>query len=287
MQRYACSNENETSPPQINPILTLITNNFAKKKCQRLHLKCLDIIFRIEIKHCSITKKEYTLGSTERRQREREEMQEVILQTALKLFITQGYENVTIRKIAQEIEYTPGAIYSYFEEKDQIFWALHQKGFELLWQQTSAALKSNNPKELLICMGEEYIKFALDNPELYDLMFLTSVVAGIIEQDHIWAQGDRSFDALVGLVNQCVVDGYIEETDPTILAYGLWSFVHGLVSLVIKKRAVIVEISEKVLVEKNNVVLSKNNNPLCVSPEDQRNLIFQSYYVFIKNMFIK
>lgn len=227
------------------------------------------------------------MGSTERRQREREEMQEVILQTALKLFISKGYENVTIRKIAQEIEYTPGAIYSYFEEKDQIFWALHQKGFELLWKRTTAALKSTNPKELLTCMGEEYIKFALDNPELYDLMFLTNAVADIIDEKKVWAQGDRTFDALVSLVNHCVVDGFIEESDPTIIAYGLWSFVHGLVSLAIKKRAVIVEINESVSIEKNQVVLSKNNKPLCVSPEDQRNLIFQSYYVFIKNLFIK
>src|SRR4026207_1994436 len=73
------------------------------------------------------------MGTKERQQRDRDRIQQAILTAARDLVITDGYRNVSIRKIADRIEYSPAAIYSYFPSKDDIFFALAEEGFHLLF----------------------------------------------------------------------------------------------------------------------------------------------------------
>ena len=73
------------------------------------------------------------LGVKERQEREREAVSRAILDAARDLFVAEGYQNVSIRKIAERIEYSPAAIYSYFPSKDDIFFALAEEGFRLLF----------------------------------------------------------------------------------------------------------------------------------------------------------
>ena len=72
------------------------------------------------------------MGIKERHERDREAVRRAILDAARELFVTEGYQNVSIRKIAERIEYSPAAIYGYFPSKDDIFFALAEEGFRLL-----------------------------------------------------------------------------------------------------------------------------------------------------------
>src|SRR5437868_7223920 len=72
------------------------------------------------------------MGIKERHERDREAVSRAILDAARELFVSEGYQNVSMRKIAERIEYSPAAIYSYFESKDDIFFALAEEGFRLL-----------------------------------------------------------------------------------------------------------------------------------------------------------
>src|SRR5262250_505658 len=72
------------------------------------------------------------MGIKERQERDREAVRRAILDAARDLFVTEGYRNISIRKIAERIEYSPAAIYSYFPSKDDIFFALAEEGFRLL-----------------------------------------------------------------------------------------------------------------------------------------------------------
>src|SRR5689334_22180352 len=72
------------------------------------------------------------MGIKERQERERVALRDAILSAARDLFVTEGYRNVSMRKIAERIEYSPAAIYSYFPSKDDIFFALAEEGFRLL-----------------------------------------------------------------------------------------------------------------------------------------------------------
>ena len=72
------------------------------------------------------------MGIKERQERDREAVSRSILDAARELFVAEGYGNVSIRKIAEQIEYSPAAIYGYFPSKDDIFYALAEEGFRLL-----------------------------------------------------------------------------------------------------------------------------------------------------------
>src|SRR5438132_9259136 len=72
------------------------------------------------------------MGIKERQERDREAVRRSILDAARELFVIEGFQNVSIRKIAERIEYSPAAIYGYFPSKDDIFFALAEEGFRLL-----------------------------------------------------------------------------------------------------------------------------------------------------------
>src|ERR1041385_8541564 len=72
------------------------------------------------------------MGIKERQERDREAVRRSILDAARDLFVSEGFQNVSLRKIAERIEYSPAAIYGYFASKDDIFFALAEEGFRLL-----------------------------------------------------------------------------------------------------------------------------------------------------------
>src|SRR5207245_8296320 len=86
------------------------------------------------------------MGIKERHERDREAVHRAILDAARDLFVTEGYQNVSIRKIAERIEYSPAAIYGYFRSKDDIFFALAEEGFRLLCDGEGPTL---DPRETL------------------------------------------------------------------------------------------------------------------------------------------
>src|SRR5262245_31840128 len=134
---------------------------------------------------------------SERRERERHEMRQRIIDAARRLFVTEGYERTTIRRIAEEIEYTPGAIYSYFKDKDAILYALHQYGFEQLGRKMSeAVVGAADPLEQLARIGRAYTAFARDNPEMYDLMFIAQATSRALDDPDAWPEGARAYDLL-------------------------------------------------------------------------------------------
>ena len=171
-------------------------------------------------------------------------MRQQIVDAARRLFVTEGYDQVTVRKIADAIEYTPGAIYSYFEDKDAIFHALHSEGFSELMRRMAAATievaaRSGTPIDQLRRIGEEYLAFARANPEMYDLMFVAQ--APVRAHPEIWPEGQRTFDVLRAVVRAAVDGGWLREGDPEAIAFTLWSACHGMVTLEFRGRCKVLE----------------------------------------------
>ena len=115
------------------------------------------------------------MGIKERKKRDAGLMRSRILKAAMELYVKGGYENVTMRRIAAKIEYSPGTIYLYFQNKKDIMLQLCYQGFELLLAQQDKLLKIADPLEKLSAGGRYYLAFALENPELYELMFAKPV----------------------------------------------------------------------------------------------------------------
>ena len=180
------------------------------------------------------------MGITERKEKQKEEIRKMILNASMKLFIDEGFEKVSIRKIANIIEYSPTTIYLYFKDKNEILFDLCEEGFIMFEKLNSNLLKINNPLKRLHKMGENYVGFGLQHPEYYDLMFIQNAPMEKLAQmnDGKWIHGDRALELLRTIIKECMTKKIIKRGDVDSVTMAVWGMVHGLVSLTIRKRFV-------------------------------------------------
>jgi AcrR family transcriptional regulator len=177
------------------------------------------------------------MGIIERKERDKLEMQKHILDTAMKLFVEEGFQNVSIRRIAEKIEYSPATIYLYFKDKDDILYALHNAAFEELYKHQQEILSIKDPKKRLRKHGEVYIEFALEHPEFYNLMFIMRSPVRKIQDGEVWNVGLRSYDLLKENVKDCIAAGaFGKGTDVDVATFAVWSAAHGIVALILRHR---------------------------------------------------
>ena len=122
------------------------------------------------------------MGIKERHDRERQAVTDSILDAARELFLAEGYPSVSIRKIAERIEYSPAAIYSYYPSKDDIFLALAKEGFHRLDDNVRAAMVSGDPLENVRACWWAFYEFSREQPEYFLLMFVDRSVPRITQQ---------------------------------------------------------------------------------------------------------
>jgi AcrR family transcriptional regulator len=171
------------------------------------------------------------MGITERREREREEVRRKILDAARELFATQGYESVTMRKIAEAIEYSPTAIYGHFEDKDDLVLAICHEDFGRLLAVFDGQEPPADPVERIRALGRGYAQFATSNPNHYRFMFMTP---GKFEHQHeVGAPGQQSFRRLLAAVEDAIAQGRLRAVDPIAASQVLWASLHGAVSLLV------------------------------------------------------
>jgi AcrR family transcriptional regulator len=170
-----------------------------------------------------------------RKQREKEEMRELILHAAKNIFLEKGYAETSIRNIAEKIEYSPGTIYLYFKEKDDIFHALHQEGFRKLIGMMLPLQYVEDPFERLKAMGRMYMDFAKQNKDFYDLMFIMQAPMNM-EKDECWEEGDKALDHLKQVIRDCQATGRFEGRDVDYLSFIIWSAMHGMCALYCRER---------------------------------------------------
>ncbi len=176
------------------------------------------------------------MGISERKERERLEKQKKILDAARDLFMKEGYENVSIRKIADKIEYSPGTIYLYYKSKGEIFFVLCFMAFDKFYNEQIKADDISDPIEKLRESGRIYLRFAMENPEYYELMFLMKAPLEDYYEDVKSDTGSKSFDYLRDTIQECIDAGYFKGYDLMTATINTWAIVHGLATLHIKER---------------------------------------------------
>jgi AcrR family transcriptional regulator len=178
------------------------------------------------------------MGISDRKEREKQEMRELILRAAKEMFLSDGYEKTSIRKIADKIEYSPTTIYLYFKDKSEIFHALMEIGFSKMLVEFEKLPSGLDPVEKLEKLAHTYINFAFNNEEMYDLMFIMRPPMEKVHETMDWDCGMRSFMFLKDVVRECIEKDTIKLKDPESASLLLWSEVHGLVSLYIRERMI-------------------------------------------------
>ena len=177
------------------------------------------------------------MGIVERKEKQKLEIRKMILDASMKLFVEEGFAHVSIRRIADLIEYSPTTVYLYFKDKDEIFFSLHEIGFQKM-QELNRNLESiQNPLVRLHKMGENYLNFGMENPEYYNLMFIErEPMKKLTQMGCDWENGDAAINLLKDTVQECMEKGYLAKGDPHLVSLSVWSIVHGLVSLAIRER---------------------------------------------------
>jgi AcrR family transcriptional regulator len=178
------------------------------------------------------------MGISERKEKQKLEIRKAILDASMKLFVEQGYENVSIRKIADLIEYSPTTVYLYFKDKNEILFNLHEIGFQKMGEYTAPLWTIKNPLVRLHKMGEYYMQFGLENPEFYDLMFiLKAPMEGLkVVEKCEWKSGDQAIGRLKETLQECMDKKLVEKGDVDAISMVIWGMVHGMVSLAIRDR---------------------------------------------------
>src|SRR5262245_54687032 len=114
------------------------------------------------------------MGIKERHVRDRKSVRRAILDAARELFVAEGFQNVSIRKIAERIEYSPAAIYGYFPSKDDIFFALAEEGFRLLCDLGAPARRPDDAPSVdhIRDRFTRLYEFSRDHAQYFELMFV-------------------------------------------------------------------------------------------------------------------
>ena len=175
------------------------------------------------------------MGTAERRDRERQEMQTLILDAARDLFATEGYEAVTMRKIAEKIEYSPTAIYFHFKDKLSLLRALCDRDFAAFAAVLQRTASVKDPIDRLRRLGYAYADFALQYPNHYRFLFMTEHPPLASEESAI-QKGDPDQDAyalLRATVVEAIASGRLRSDlrDPDFVSQLAWGAASGVVSL--------------------------------------------------------
>jgi AcrR family transcriptional regulator len=169
------------------------------------------------------------MGTKERQERERADVRQRILAAARDLFVSEGYRNVSIRKIAEKVEYSPAALYSYFPGKDDLFFALAEEGFRKLFEFTNPADSAGvDPLEAVRQGFLRYYQFSRKHPEYFELMFVDRSVPRIGRDWERFAFVSEMIGQVCSLIQHATSAGvFPASTDPEVAFHILWAAVHG------------------------------------------------------------
>jgi AcrR family transcriptional regulator len=170
-------------------------------------------------------------------------MRQAILDAASEIAAQEGWHAVTIRRVAEKIEYSPPTIYEYFESKEALLEAEANEGFRFLLAALYAARDAHSdPRERLRAMGAAYWEFVWARPQLYQAI---SGLGGVNfcepGHEHPHAEGRQVFEVFLGALRSVLAPSNGAEEDLEGKVIVLWSLYHGFIALLMAGRIPIEE----------------------------------------------
>jgi len=177
------------------------------------------------------------MGIGERKKREKEALRQKILMAAEELFIKEGYENVSMRKIATKIEYSTTVIYKFFKTKEEMMQVITSNGYQSLSEMINEIKisKSADPLSALQEITRGYIKCCLKDPKHWELWYRFSdcdydAQDGFLYMD-IGSERYKIFHSWIPLIEACIKKKIFKEDDPLHILYIIWAAIYGLIAL--------------------------------------------------------
>lgn len=162
-----------------------------------------------------------------------DELRDELLDAAEALLREQGGQaGLSIRAITKRAGVSPMALYLHFEDREQLLWELHDRGYRRFHERLlRAAAAAPDPGEAILAVGREYMRYAEEEPELYAVLFGPDRLESDQPEGDYEDPGMSTFDDVIALVQNAMDAGYAEPGDARTTAVGLWSNMHGFVML--------------------------------------------------------
>lgn len=176
------------------------------------------------------------MGLKQRRERERSELRALIMDTAREMLARQGYEAITMRRLAEAIEYSPTAIYAYFNDKEDLFRQICMDDFDRYQQGQAATMVEADPVKRIVLMGRTYIRFAVEHPNHFRRMFLDPPGVSL-STEQLARRGDPAQDGYAffrATVAEAVAAHRFRADlghDVDLITQTLWAGVHGVAAI--------------------------------------------------------
>ncbi|MGK3989558.1 TetR/AcrR family transcriptional regulator [Sorangium sp. So ce136] len=171
-------------------------------------------------------------SSLQRREQQKENLRGAILAAAGELFLEQGYEAFSMRQVAERIGYSATTIYRYYEDKDDLLFAIVLEGFTEFQRALVAAAESTaDPVERLEALGAAYVQFGMQNPVHYQLMFMQRFDFVFDQRKEQQQPMVESFDVLQKVVASAMDAGAMQRGDVERHSQVIWALVHGITAL--------------------------------------------------------
>lgn len=167
------------------------------------------------------------MGSKDRILRQKEETRCKILDAAYKIVKREGWQGLNMRKIADDIEYTPPVIYEHFSNKDAILMEITKKGFLQLYNELKDLKeKHKEPQDLLEAMWMTFWSFAFNNREMYQVMFGVEMTCCMMKVPEAELQYNLFLEAIGNVMPGDAIPDVAKQK-----YFTLFSVVHGLISI--------------------------------------------------------
>jgi AcrR family transcriptional regulator len=176
------------------------------------------------------------MSSKGRREHAKAALKRKILNAARDLFGQDGYENVSMRRIAEKIDYTPTTVYLHFTDKADLLFQLCEETFAKLVAEGDKLLAHEiDSLTKLKMFGRAYIEFGLKHTDHYKLTFMVQHEPDELEGRFENSMGHRAFEILRSCVKECIASGVFRPIDLSLTSQALWAGVHGITSLLIAR----------------------------------------------------
>ncbi|MCK5598366.1 TetR/AcrR family transcriptional regulator [bacterium] len=177
------------------------------------------------------------MGIKERKERQKEQLRKEIIQAAISMLLKDGYEKLSMRRLAERIEYSPTTIYHYFRDKADLVFNVIEFAFSIFVERFAKInlLEDKDPREMLRIGLRTYIETALEYPKVYKVMLLidynmkTEVCQGLQKG----TMSEKAFAFLHNSIRECVKENDFSEEEIAMNSQTIWAAIHGLSSLLI------------------------------------------------------
>jgi len=172
----------------------------------------------------------------ERKEREKEQRRNLILEAARRVLIEKGFHNTSIADISKLAEISVGTVYRYFENKEEIFNAIHQNGIEILHDRIMEAIPAGaGPREQLMSIGTSYFEFSEEDAPLFETFsYYLTFPEIIFKAEHRISQGTHGrkiLNRVAAIIDEGIKKGLFRQVNARKYAILMWSTLHGILQI--------------------------------------------------------